>query len=114
MRLFTRWNLFAFGILLITLTVASHAEAPQADSEFLQSAAQGSAGRPVLQTFLGSESICQAAGGTSNLELFAPSPLPVVGCPASCKEPCRGECSLSGRGCKADCLPPTCECYCNC
>ena len=114
MRLFTRWNLFAFGILLITLTAASHAEAPQADSEFLQSAAQGPAVQPVLQTFLASESTCQAADDTSNLKLFVPNPLPVVVCPVVCRASCRDECRGMGRTCKPDCLPPTCVCYCNC
>lgn len=117
MRLFTRWNLLAFGILLISLTVASHAEAPQADSEFLQSVAQASAVQPVLQTLLAPESACQASEDNSNLKLFALTPplgARLVGCPVSCKRPCADECLQMGRGCKPDCTLSNCECYCNC
>jgi hypothetical protein len=113
MRLFTHLSLFAFGILLVTLTVPSHADAPQAGLAFFQSVAQGLAVQPAPQIPSTAEGTCQASEETSNPEPFAPNF--VVGlCGAACREECRDECWQMGRGCKPDCDPFICECFCNC
>lgn len=113
MRLFTHRSLFAFGILLVTLTALSYAEAPQATPEFLQSAAQGLAVQPAPQIPLTVEGTCQATEDSSTLEFFAPNLLAGV-CGAACRAECRDECLQMGRTCKPDCIPTICECFCNC
>jgi hypothetical protein len=110
MRLFTHRSLFVFGILLVTLTAPSHADAPQAGPEFFRSVVQGSAVQPTPQFPSTVERTCQASDDSLNLE-----PMFVAGlCGAACREECRDECWQMGRTCKPDCHPYVCECFCNC